>query len=336
MEYFYKAEVVRVIDEGEKQLLDMTVYWQKLMVRFIDGDQKNSQMTLETSADKNQWVKSGDTVVVAKTIGPNDQPVFNVMDQYRLPSLWPIILAFFLLVIFLSRLKGLGSIIGMIFSLLVIVKFIVPQILAGKDPLLISIGGGLIIMLVTIYLAHGFSAKTTLALVSTFLTLVATAVIAAVFVKITALSGIGDETTYSLKYGPTAIINFKGLLLGGILIGALGVLDDVTTGLATAIFELKQAKPAAKFHELYRSGLNIGREHIASLVNTLVLAYAGASLPIFIIIIYNPNQYPLWTILNSEILVTELVRTLAGSIALVLAVPLTTFLAAVFVSRKVL
>jgi uncharacterized membrane protein len=216
----------------------------------------------------------------------------------------------------------------MAISLLVIAKFIVPQILAGNDPLIISIIGCLFIMVVTIYLAHGFSRQTTVALAATFVTLVITGSISIILVKLMHLSGLGSEDAYSLKLGPTALINFKGLLLGGILIGALGVLDDVTTGLTASLFELNRANTKLSFTELIRAGLRVGREHVSSLVNTLVLAYAGASLPIFIILITNPNNYPLWSTLNSEMVIEEIVRTLSGSIGLITAVPLTTLFAA--------
>jgi uncharacterized membrane protein len=188
-------------------------------------------------------------------------------------------------------------------------------------------------MFITIYLAHGFSKKTTIALISTFLTLILTGALSTLFVHMTFLSGLGSDDAYALQIGPEAKINFRGLLLGGILIGTLGVLDDVTTGLSASVFELYKANPKISFGQLLKSGLAIGREHISSLVNTLVLAYAGASLPIFLTLVLNPNNYPLWSILNSELIVEEIVRTLAGSIGLVAAVPLTTFLATIYITE---
>src|SRR5258706_5720772 len=243
------------------------------------------------------------------------------------------ILFFFLAVILLSKWQGFGSILGMVVSLGIIIQYITPQSLAGGDPLFISIVGCLMIMVTTIYLAHGLSKKTTIALVATFLSLLATGLFSILFVQMARLSGLGSEDAYSLKLGTTATINLKVLLLVGILIGTLVVLDDVTTGLAASIFELAKVNSNLKFTELFQSGLAIGREHIASLVNTLVLAYAGASLPIFLTLILNPNHYPLWLILNDELIMEEVVRTLAGSLGLVLAVPLTTFLAAFYLSK---
>ena len=215
----------------------------------------------------------------------------------------------------------------MIVSVLVILQFIVPQILQGQDPLLVSIAGSLAIMLLTIYLAHGISKRTTVALGATAIALLITGVLSYFFVNITDLTGVGSEDAYLLQFGP-ASINLKGLLLGGIIIGALGVLDDITTSQSAAVFEIAKANKKLEFMDLIMRGYVVGKEHIASLVNTLVLAYAGASLSLFIIFVLNPSNQPYWVILNSQIIVEEVIRTLAGSIGLVMAVPIATILAA--------
>ena len=201
--------------------------------------------------------------------------------------------------------------------------------MAGQDPLLISIIGSLIILSVGIYLAHRLNEQTTVAVVSTFFSLILTGVLAVLFVKFTHLSGLGSEEAYDLQFRFTETINFQGLLLGGIIIGALGVLDDVTTAQSATIYELSRTDNRLTFSTLVKKGMNVGREHITSLVNTLVLAYAGASIGVFIYILLGLQNgtTPLWVILNSEVLVEEIIRTLAGSIGLILAVPITTLLA---------
>lgn len=188
-------------------------------------------------------------------------------------------------------------------------------------------------MVSTMYLAHGFSRKTTLSILSTFISLCITGILAVVSVQLAHLTGLGTEDANALKFGPTGSINPKGLLLGGIIIGTLGVLDDVTTGLTASIYELTKVDKKLPFRSLFRSGLEVGKEHIVSLVNTLVLAYAGAALPVFLILVLNPNHVPLWVILNSELIMEEVVRTIAGSIGLVSAVPITAFLASKFHKR---
>ncbi|HSX09414.1 MAG TPA: YibE/F family protein, partial [Candidatus Saccharimonadales bacterium] len=243
-------------------------------------------------------------------------------------NLYPIIALFLIVVLIVTRLKGLGAVVGLGISLAVIIFFVVPQILAGQDPLLASIVGALIIMVATMYLAHGFSQKTNIALISTSLALVLTGILSYVAVHLTSLTGLGSEDAATLQFGQTASINFQGLLLGGIIIGSLGVLEDITTGLAASIQELSKANSKLKFGQLVGSGLRIGSEHIAALVNTIVLAYAGVGLPIFLFIVINPNHQPLWYIINSELIMEEIVRTLAGSIGLILSVPLTAIFAA--------
>lgn len=335
---YYKARVEQIVEEGSKDANGVTVPYQIVQIEILDGNLRGKEFTIDHgtifSIEKDKFVKPGQSVVVVRTTGPDLSPVFQIIDSYRLPTLLPFLIAFAAAVILLSGWRGIGSIIGMIVSVIVIVRFIVPQILAGNDPLTVSIMGSMGIMLTTIYLAHGFSRQTSIALISTFLTLLFTGGLSVLLVKATHLTGLGSEDAYSLKLGLTAIVNFKGLLLGGIVIGALGVLDDVTTGLTASVFELKRANAKLSFSELFSAGLRVGREHVSSLVNTLVLAYAGASLPIFIILITNPNNYPLWSIINSETITEEIVRTLSGSFGLIVAVPLTTAIAAWYLTRR--
>ena len=189
-------------------------------------------------------------------------------------------------------------------------------------------------MVTSIYLAHGFTKQTSVAVFSTAITLVITGFLSVLFVRLTNLSGISNEDTSSLLFGgPTATINYKGLLLGGMIIGFLGVLDDITTGMSATVFELKKVNSKLKFHEIIKSSLNVGVEHISSLVNTLVLAYAGSSLPVFLYLVLNPQGYPVWFMVNSEFIAEEIVRTMVGSIGLLFAVPITTIMASYFVTR---
>ncbi len=335
---YFRAKVIEIVEEGVRTNNEFELPYQIVRVKLLEGNLKDREITIDHGSvftiEKSKFVKAGDTVVVNQIIGADASLAYHIIDIYRLNIFWPFLLLFAVGVIALSGWRGAGSIIGMIVSLFVIAGFIVPNILSGRDALTISIIGCMGIMMVTIYLAHGFSKKTTIALISTFLTLVITGILSVLFVKISHLTGLGTEDAYALKLGPAANINFRGLLLGGILIGALGVLDDVTTGLTASVFEIQKANTRISFTELFRAGLRVGREHITSLVNTLVLAYAGASLPLFIILVTNPNHYPLWSILNSEMIVEEIVRTLAGSFGLIVAVPLTTLLASYHLTQK--
>lgn len=335
---YYKARVEKIIDSGSFVSNGIEIPYQHVQATVLDGALKGRSLAIDHGTiftiDKSKFVFPGQTVVVVQTNGPNSEPIYQIIDVYRLDALIPFLVLFAFAVIFLSQWRGVGSLVGMAISLLVIARFIVPQIMTGHDPLTISIAGCLMIMTVTVYLAHGFSYQTTVALTATFFTLTLTGLLSVLLVKFSHLTGLGSDDAYSLKLGVTAMTNFKGLLLGGILIGALGVLDDVTTGLTASLFEIHKANNSLSFSKLVQAGLRIGREHVSSLVNTLVLAYAGTSLPIFIILITNTNNYPLWSTLNSEMIVEEIVRTLSGSFGLILAVPLTTILAAWYLSNK--
>jgi uncharacterized membrane protein len=325
------ANVLSVLAQGEKTMGGKKVPYQKLKLQVLDGSDKGKILTL-TYGDlvelrPQQEVTQGATVVLDKSVAQN-KSTYEVVDTYRINHLYPIIILFLVIVLLVTRLKGLGALIGLGISLTIITLFIVPQILAGQDPLLASIVGSMFIMVATMYLAHGFSQKTNIALISTSLSLVLTGVISYASVHFTYLTGLGNEDAANLQFGQTGNINFQGLLLGGIIIGSLGVLEDITTGLAASIQELTLANSRLKFRELISAGFRIGSEHIAALVNTLVLAYAGVGLPIFLFLVLNPNHQPLWYIINSEFIMEEIVRTLAGSIGLILAVPLTAVFAA--------
>ncbi len=333
-EQFYRAKVIEILREGKRNLGGYQNPYQVVKLEFVNGDQKGQKITFEHGAQggltKDKLVSVGEEVVVVK-IPNEEEPIYQIIDKYRLPQLSWLIVFFFFVVILLSRWKGVGSIAGMVLSLLIITYFIVPQIVKGTDPLVVTILGSSAILLSSMYLAHGFNRRTSIAIGGIVLSLILTGILAVIFVQLAKLTGVANEDAAALQFGELNSINFRGLLLGGIIIGALGVLDDITTSLTASVFEIHKANAKLKFKQLVSSGMEIGKEHVSSLVNTLVLAYAGASLPLFLFIVLNPNKYPLWMILNSEMIVEEIVRTLAGSLGLIFAVPITTALAAWFV-----
>jgi uncharacterized membrane protein len=205
--------------------------------------------------------------------------------------------------------------------------------MSGGNPLFICIVGSVAIALVSIYLAHGFNLRTSLAVASTIIIIALAVGIDYIVIHWTKLFGVGSEEAIYAQFGQNGIINLRGLLLGGIIVGILGVLDDITTAQAAVVDELKKANPNFGFKDLYGRGLSVGKEHIASLVNTLVLAYVGASFPL--ILLFRQYDQTFSYILNSEIVAEEVARTLIGSIVLILAVPFTTALTSFVLSRRV-
>ena len=250
-------------------------------------------------------------------------------DFQRDTPLLVLALLFAASVILLGRWRGLRALAALALSLAVLILFVLPAILQGRSPVAVAIVGSAAIMILALYLSHGANVRTTTALLGTLVSLALTGLLALVFVGATQLSGLASEEAVYLQVSADAI-NMQGLILAGIIIGSLGVLDDVTVTQASAVWELRKANPAWGFGELYRPALRIGRDHIASTVNTLVLAYAGAALPL--LILFTQAQRPLVEVAAGEVVATEIVRTLVGSIGLVASVPVTTALTAAAVA----
>lgn len=255
---------------------------------------------------------------------------YRVVDVQRGKALLVLGLLFAAAVIGLGRWRGVAALAGLAISLLVLVKFVLPGFLAGQSPLPVAVVGAAAIMFVAIYLAHGFAVRTSVAVLGTLISLVLTGILAAVFVAAGDFTGIATEEAGFIRaaYGQ---VDVHGLLLAGVIIGSLGVLDDVTVTQSSAIWELRAANPEMSPRALYAAGVRIGRDHIASTVNTLVLAYAGASLPL--LLLFAVSGVGVGTALTAEVIAQEVVRTLVGSIGLVASVPVTTALAAFVVTR---
>lgn len=334
--HYYRARVLE--DLGSDKNTDpndpaYNQYRQDLLVLFLDGPEEGATRSVTydiKSSDPQERLAIGEKVYVVK-VQDAYHTSYYIPDRYRLDKLWWVALGFLLLVFATARFKGLAALLGLAFSFLVILKFILPRIMAGQDPLLVCLSGAVIIALVSIYIAHGFKTRTTLAVISTIAVLIITAVLDYIIIHWTQLFGIGTEEAVYAQFGASGIINLRGLLLGGIIIGVLGVLDDITTAQAAVVDELSQANPSLNFQELYRRGLSVGREHITSLINTLVLAYVGASFPL--ILLFWHYEQPLAFIINGQLVAEEIARSLIGSTALIIAVPLTTALSAYFFAR---
>jgi uncharacterized membrane protein len=273
-------------------------------------------------------LEAGDEVLLSFDPSAEDPFRYRFYDRRRGTALVWLALAFAVAVVALGRLRGLAALAGLAASLLVLVTYVLPAVLDGRSPLLVAIVGASAIAYLALYLAHGFSTMTTVALLGTLGSLAVTALLAELFVGISELSGFSEEGSivqlFTSEAG-AARIDLAGILLGGVVIGALGAIDDMTVTQASAVWELRAANPEMSRGSLLRSGLRIGRDHVASTVNTLALAYAGASMALLLLIVL--SRQSLGTVLNGEVIATELVRTLVGSIGLVLAVPLTTWLA---------
>ncbi len=332
---FYRAIVT---DEPEETMITefgQTLLIQKIPLEIENGPEKGKKLELDFSISAGSpgstRLSKSDKVIVAKSVFGEDV-TYYISDVYRLNSLWLLCGLFLLLALIFAKWSGLRALFGLLISFAVIIWFIVPKIIDGHNSLIIGFVGTLIIATASIFIAHGFRSRTTIAFVSTVTTILLTILLAILFTNLMHLFGLGSEEAFYLQATPEKIFNLRGILLAGIIIGTLGVLDDITTAQAAVVEELHKANPSLSIRELFTRGSSVGREHIISLVNTLVLAYTGASLPL--LLLFDIYERPTWIILNSEIVIEEIVRMLIGSMALILAVPLTTGLAAWYYGRK--
>lgn len=246
-------------------------------------------------------------------------------DQDRRVSLLWLAALFVVVVLALGRIRGVFALVAMAATLLVLVGFVAPSVLDGNDPLLVSVVAASVIAFVSLYLTHGFSPTTTVALAGTLAALGLTLGLSWWFFRLARFTGLASEEAFVLPVISEGL-DLRGLLLGGAIIGALGALDDVTVTQVATVAEIRRRSPDLPTAELISSGIRVGRDHIASTVNTLLLAYAGASMPL--LLVFAVSDQSLEMIANSELIAVEIVRTLCGSIGLVAAVPLTTTLAA--------
>jgi len=332
-----EAVVEKIAEEKQIKPLGAENFqlYQKLELLVTKGSLKDKKIIVENGnlpVANSLRYKVGDKVMVSfsKDFEGNDS--FYITDYVRRESLLWLFLIFALLAIAVARWRGAASILGMGISFLVIFVFILPKISAGANPVGIAILGALMIIPPTFFFSHGFNKKTLVAMGGTLIALIITGILANIFVEAAKLTGFASEEAGFLQVAKGGVINMKGLLLAGIIIGLLGVLDDVTVSQAAIVFQLKEANNRLKFNQLYQRAMRVGQDHIASMINTLILVYAGASLPLLLLFLDNPH--PFLEVVNYEIIADEVVRTLVGSIGLILAVPLTTLIASLAVSAE--
>jgi uncharacterized membrane protein len=302
-------------------------------VRLTSGPDEGETTTLTLgAAGLEPELEPGDEIRVASAEGvPTAAATYTLVDfERRGPLLW-LAVAFAALVVLFGRLRGALSLVGLAISLAVVVVFIVPAILDGSAPLAVAIVGSLAIMLATVSLAHGLGPKSLAAMLGTAVSLALVAVLALAFTNLAHITGLSSEEGAILLQGG-ADVSLEGLLLAGIVIAALGVLDDVTVSQASTVLALRAANPRQGFRELYTGALRVGRDHVSATVNTLVLAYVGASLPL--LLIFSSGEIGLVDAISTELIAKEVVGTLVGSIGLIAAVPITTALAAVLATDE--
>ncbi len=330
-EEILEGRIVEVLEEGVITRDGQDYLQQKLKILITKGSLEKEFIVVDVGDVPlvgQPRYKKGDMVLIEASSDFQGNKVFYISDYLRRKPLIALFFIFVMMTFLVGGWQGLSSLVGLFVSFLVIFKFILPNIYAGHNPILIAIAGALIIVLATFYLSHGFNKKTTIAVIATFISLSITGFLAIFFVDFAKLTGYASEEAAFLQATTQQAFNIRGLLLAGIIIGTLGVLDDVTVSQAAIVQQLKEANPKISAKKLFLRAMRVGRDHIASMVNTLILVYAGGALPLLLLFLDSSHSFS--QVVNYEIISEEIIRALVGSIGLISAVPITTLLASQF------
>ncbi|MFH2062653.1 MAG: YibE/F family protein, partial [bacterium] len=311
---------------------------QVLRLRGLDDEHEGFEFTFDgTQYDELAAgvYRPGDRVFAQGNVGPDGETTYYIINRERTGAILWLALLFAALVVAIGRLKGLRALVVLAMTFVVILKLIVPLTLQGYSPLPVALIGGVLILGLAVYVTEGWNRASHLAVAAVTVVLAATGLLSSAFIGLAHLTGLESEDALFLLTSGSGTIDMRGLLLVGIIIGTLGVLDDVVISQISVIKELKQANPSASLRTIYNQARSVGVSHLSSMVNTLFLTYAGASLPLLLLFSVN-GLAPLGfrQAVSNEMLATEIVRTLVGSIGLVLAVPVSTWLAVRFLPSK--
>jgi uncharacterized membrane protein len=322
----YGAEVVSVAESPcPGTLPGEEVVCRSVTFRLTSGPDDGELATVEsTGGAVIDAVEEGSSIIVARNPNAPREVRYSFLDRERRPALFALTVVFAVAVVLLGRLRGLAALVGLVSTFFIILEFLLPAIISGGAPTVVAAFAASAIAYIALYLAHGFGPMTTIALLGTLASLVLTVALGSIFVGVAEFSGLASEEAFLINLGG-GNVDVSGLVLAGVIIGALGAIDDMTVTQASAVSELVGSGSDRTRTSLFRAGLRIGRDHVSSTVNTLFLAYVGASLPLLLLFVLT-DQSPLF-VANREIVATEIVRALVGSIGLVASVPLTTWLA---------
>lgn len=340
-EQVFKAKVISILEQKEKDLEnDQKLIQQNIKLIGLDGRLKQKEFIFYGIGDieiiGGKVYSPGDIVLVTESFNSEDQSYnYYITDYVRSNNLILILAVFLFFLLLIGRWKGFRSILSLFLTFLVIIFFIIPQIISGINPVLVVMVGSVFILFFIIYLTEGFNLVSHLASLSIFISLILVVMISWLFIFLTKLTGAFNEDVFVLINIGQQAINLKGMLLAGMIVGALGVLDDVVISQIVSVEQIVEANPYQSWKEVYKKAYKIGVSHISSMTNTLFLAYAGASLPILMLFADSNSPFSSFEqIINNEAISTEIVRALSGSLGIILSVPIATFLAAKIIILK--
>jgi uncharacterized membrane protein len=323
------GHVVRVLASGDRD----GAKYQRLAVQLDESLYRGEVVELEwdgrRALNENGFLSPGDRVLLTLSREGNAR-TYTISEIVRLPSLWPFVALLAVALVAVGRWKGLASLAGLGASIAVFLLAVLPAVRSGDDPLLATLLGSIGVLAVAVFVVHGFNRKSVAALLGTLGALVLVIALAAVAVSVARITGLGTEEAIFVFVGTGGKVDMPRLVLAGVVVGSLGALVDMAVGQASTVFELS-ATSELRGRRLYLSALNVGRDHIGSLVNTLALAYFGGALPLIVLV--SLGFQPLSVSVNSEEITESVMAVLIASIGLVLCVPLTTAIATYFADR---
>ncbi len=324
--YFIKAQVVEVVSQEVREVpgTGTKSIYQTIKAKLLEGSQIGEVILFDNDY---LTLKTGDLFYAMHTVNELEgRDTYAVSEPYRIPVLVFFAGLFLACLLLFGGWQGIRGLLALIFSFICISYLLLPGILHGFSPVLVSIAVAGVIIVIGSYVTHGFTRTTTSAVLGMLVTVVVTGILSYIAIHWGHFTGYTNEEATYLNFNTRGSIDFVGLLLGSLLIGFLGVLYDAAIGQAIAVEELLRAGKQMTRREVYARALRIGREHIGALVNTLAIAYVGASLPLLLLFITSTTQSPI-IVINQELFATEIIRILIGSTGLILAVPLTTLVA---------
>jgi len=304
-------------------------------VKTLNKKGSQEKFIVDTFSDKyisSPQYKIGDRLLVTVTKAQGKR-VASIIERDRTIPYLLLTVLFIAVVIVIGRLQGTVAIVAMVLSFILLTTVTIPQIIEGVNPIVVSLLTGIIIVPLTFYLSHGFSQKTSLAIIATLIALGITGSLAAFFTGFTSLTGYASDEAAAVTFRFGEMLQLSNLVIAGMIISSMGILDDVTISQIGIVYTLSKAKPNMNNHQLFVEAMKLGRDHIASLVNTLVLIYVGAALPMFLLIY--KSDVPLWVVIQREVVAEEIVRTLVSSIGIILAVPIATLFGIKWGRKKV-
>lgn len=323
-----EGKIIEIPESGQERVFDQLVDYQLLKIKLTKGSSQDEEIEVRNTqlmGGVYQQYQLDDHIRIIASQTPDGSEYF-LDGHVKRTGLILLVVLFVASVIIVGKVWGALSLLGLAISFLVIFKVIIPQIINGTDPIVAAILGASLIIPSTFYISHGFNKKTHVGVAATLISLILTGVLAVIFVDLLHLTGFASEEAGFLQVERQGSINIRGLLLAGIIIGTLGILDDVTIGQSSTVEQLKKVSPELSIKELFQKGMKVGQDHISSMVNTLVLVYSGSALPL-LLLFFDSNKTFL-EMMEFELIAEEILRMLVGSIGLVFAAPLATIMAA--------